>query len=202
MGSTTLLDIIGSMTTFGLLLLITLRLNASSNESTSAYYANYMLQTNMLTLTVMLETDLRDIGQNYTRTNDNPTPIRTATGNEFSFVIGPNLIDWIVGDPSEVNSTQNPNIRYVRRNINGVQHIINLGVTKMIFKYWNITSATDSLTTPVSQTNFSFIGPVDVSIQLESQYKMKQQYMSDTSEYEIYWRQIRSVARSTLTQMQ
>ena len=69
MGSSTWLDIIGSMTTFGLLLLIALRLNAGSNENTSAYYANYMLQTNMLTLTVMLETDLRDIGKNYTRTN-------------------------------------------------------------------------------------------------------------------------------------
>ena len=75
------------------------------------------------------------------------------------------------------------------------EHIMNLGTTNMVFKYWNIASATDSLTTPVAQDNYSIIGPVDVSIQLESAYKMKQQYMMDTSEYEMYWRQIRSVAR-------
>jgi hypothetical protein len=202
MGSSTWLDIIGSMTTFGLLLLISLRLNASSTESTSAYYANYMLQTNMLTLTLMLETDLRDIGKNYPRTVANPTPIRTATPNQFSFMIGTDQIDWVVGLPSELLSTPNPYDRYVRRNVNSVDHIMNLGVTRMTFKYWNVSSPTDSLTTPVDQTNFSLIGPVDVSIQLESPYKRAQQYMNDTTQYEMYWRQIRSVARSTLFQLQ
>ena len=202
MGSSIWLDIIGSMTTFGLLLLMALRLNASSNESTSAYNANYMLQTSMLNLTVMLETDLRNIGKNYTRTNADPTPLRIAASNEISFMIGPNLIDWKVGDPSEIPETPNPNDRYVYRNVNGVTNRINLGVTKMTFKYWNVASSTDSLTTPVAQTNLTLIGPVDVSIQLESPYKMTQQYMMDTTQYEMYWRQIRSVARSTLFQMQ
>jgi len=202
MGNTVFLDIIGSFITFGLLLLATFRLNAGAAESSSAYYANYMLQTNMLTLTLMLETDLRDIGKNYTRTVANPTPIRTATFNEFSFYVGPNLIDWQVGYPAELSSTQNPNDRYVRRNVNGTEFKMNLGVTNMTFKYWNITSPTDSMTTPVAQTNYSLIGPVDVSIQLESPFKRAQQYMNDTSQYEMYWRQIRSVARSTLVQLQ
>ena len=202
MGQTVLLDIIGSFVTFGLLLLAVFRLNAGSSESTSAYYASYMLQSNMLTLTLMLETDLRDIGKNYTRNNTDPTPIRTAVSNEFSFMIGPNLIDWKIGDPSELVSTPNPNDRYVYRNVNGVNFKMNLGVTNMKFKYWKIDSPTDSLTTPVAQTNFSLIGPVDVTIQLESPFKRTQQYMNDTSEYEMYWRQIRSVARSTLVQNQ
>lgn len=202
MGSSGLLDIIGSFTTFGLLMLAMFRLNAGSTESTNAYYANYMLQTNMLTLTLMLETDLRDIGKNYTRTNSDPTPIRTAATNELSFMIGPDLIDWKVGDPSELTATPNPLDRYVRRNVNGVEHILNLGVTNMTFKYWKIDSPTDSLPAPVAQTDYSVIGPVDVSIQIESQYKRTQQYMNDTSEYEMYWRQIRSVARSTMIQSQ
>jgi hypothetical protein len=151
---------------------------------------------------MMLETDLRDIGKGYTRTNADPTPLRIATSNELSFMIGPDLIDWRVGDPSELSGTTNPNDRYVYRNVNGVSNRINLGVTKMTFKYWNIASPTDSLTTPVAQTNLTLIGPVDVSIQLESPYKMVQQYMMDTSQYVMYWRQIRSVARSTLFQLQ
>jgi hypothetical protein len=206
MGSSVWLDIVGSTTTFGLLLLIALRVNAGSNESTGAYYDNYMLQTNMLTLTLMLETDLRDIGKSYTRTNTDPTPIRTATPKEFSFMIGTDLIDWIVGDTIEYNSQVNPHLRYIRRNVNGVEHKMDVGLTKMTFKYWNLGSATDTLRSTVSQDSFSLIGPVDVTIQLESPYKLMQQvglsYMQDTTLYEIYWRQIRSVARSTLVQSQ
>jgi len=206
MGSSVWLDIVGSTTTFGLLLLIALRLNAGSNESTGAYYDNYMLQTNMLTLTLMLETDLRDIGKGYNRINSDPTPIRIATPKEFSFMINGNTIDWIVGDTIEYNSQVNPHLRYIRRNVNGVEHKIDVGLTKMSFKYWNIASATDTLCSTVSQDSFSLIGPVDVTIQLESPYKLMQKvglsYTQDTTLYEIYWRQIRSVARSTLIQSQ
>jgi hypothetical protein len=202
MGQSVLLDSIGSLLVFGMLMLAINRLNAGSAESTNAYYANYMLQTNMLTLTLMLETDLRDIGKNYTRTNTNPTPIITATSTEFSFWDGANSIDWIVGDPSELSSTPNPNDRYVYRNVNGATFRMNLGVTNMKFKYWIIDSPTDSMPTPIDPTNFSRIGPVDVTIQIESQYKTTQQYMNDTSTYEMYWRQIRSVARYTLVQSQ
>jgi hypothetical protein len=165
-----------------------------------------MLQNNMLTLTIMLETDLREIGKNYNRLNSAPTPIITAKQNEFSFIIDGNTIDWIVGDTIEYNSTVNPHLRYLRRNINGVEHKMDLGCTKMTFRYLNITDPTTELTPPVDQANFSYIGPVDVTVQLESPYKLLQKdslsYTRDTTLYEIYWRQIRSVARSTLVQTQ
>jgi hypothetical protein len=206
MGSSMWFDIIGSMTTFGLLVLVALRLNAASNESTGAYYDNYMLQTNMLTLTLMLESDLRDIGKYYTRTNSAPTPIVTATQKEFSFIVNGKTIDWVVGDTIEYNSIINPHLRYLYRNVNGVVHRMDLGVTKMTFTYWYITDATTTLPSTVPQTSFSLIGPVDVSIQLESPYRLRQKdslsYTMDTTQYEIYWRQIRSVARSTLVQSQ
>ncbi len=206
MGSSVWFDIIGSMTTFGLLVLVALRLNAASNESTGAYYDNYMLQTNMLTLTLMLETDLRDIGKYYTRTNTAPTPLITAKQNEFSFIVNGNTIDWIVGDTIEYNSKINPHLRYLRRNVNGVEHKMDLGLTKMVFKYWYITDATTALPSTVPVDSFSLVGPVDVSIQLESPYRLRQNdslsYTQDTTQYEIYWRQIRSIARSTLVQSQ
>jgi len=50
-GSTSLLDIIGSIITFGLLLLTALRLNASASEHSMNYQANYILQRNMVVLT-------------------------------------------------------------------------------------------------------------------------------------------------------
>jgi hypothetical protein len=205
MGSTTILDIIGSTVTFGILLIIALRLNASAGESTSAYYASYMLQTNMLTLTTLLEDDLKHVGAWYAPIITDPTAIRVAAANEFSFIRDSDgkLIDWRVGDSTEVNSPTNPHLRYVYRNVNGVQNRFNLGVTKMTFTYWYIVDPTVVVPggLPIAKASFGNIGPIDISIVLESPYKRTQQYMMDTSEYEMYWRQIRSVARTTLVQM-
>ena len=73
MGSSSILDIIGSIMIGGMLLLITLRLNASAQEYSAAYYSNYILQSNLLTLVVMLEDDFKHIG--YCK---NPRLIRTG----------------------------------------------------------------------------------------------------------------------------
>jgi hypothetical protein len=130
-----------------------------------------------------------------------PTPIVTATSNEFSFWKGNQLIDWKVGLPSELISTQNPDDRYVYRNINGVENKMNLGVTRMTFTYWNIADPTIQVYPPIAKASFGNIGPIDVTIVLQSPYKRRQEYMNDTSQYEMYWRQIRSVARTTLVQI-
>jgi hypothetical protein len=205
MGNSTWLDILGSMITFGLLLIIVLRLNAGANESSSAYFASYMLQTNMLTLTVMLEDDLKHVGAWYAPTVNDPTAVRTAAANQFSFIRDSDgkRIDWIVGDSTEMASTPNPHDRYVYRNVNGAVSRMNLGVTRMTFTYWRIDDPTLQVTGPypLAKASFGNIGPIDVSIVLESPYKRKQQYMMDTTEYEMYWRQIRSVARTTLVQI-
>jgi hypothetical protein len=202
MGSTTILDILGSTITFGLLLIISLRLNASASESNSTYYANYMLQSNMLTLTVMLEDDLKHVGSWYAPTVADPTAIRVAASNEFSFFRNGVLVDWRVGDPSEIPETQNPNDRYIyRTENNGVPNKLNLGATLMTFTYWNISDPTIIEPAPVPHSRFGNIGPIDISIQLESPYKRTQQYTNDTSRYEMSWRQIRSIARSTLVQI-
>jgi hypothetical protein len=202
MGSTTILDILGSTITFGLLLLMSLRLNANASESNSTFYANYMLQSNMLTLTVMLEDDLKHVGSWYAPTVADPTAIRIATSNEFSFFRNGVLVDWRVGDPSEIPETSNPNDRYIyRTENNGVPNKLNLGATSMSFVYWNISDPTIQEYSPVPHSRYGNIGPIDISIQLESPYKRTQQYTNDTSQYEMYWRQIRSVARSTLVQI-
>ena len=55
MGTSVMLDILGSLSTFGLLMLAVLRLNAAAGENSYAYNQNYILQRNMVVLTVMLE---------------------------------------------------------------------------------------------------------------------------------------------------
>ncbi|MGD0589847.1 MAG: hypothetical protein ABSA44_03475 [Bacteroidota bacterium] len=201
MGTSTLLDILGSLTTFGFLLLIALGLNANASEKNTEYFASYLLQSNMITLTVMLEDDLKHIGQNYTPTVANPTAIMTADSLEFSFYRNGDLIDYVVGAPLGIG--QYPNSRYVYRNVNGTQNLMNLGVIHMTFTYWDIADPTIKRYPPVPQANFGNIGPIDISIQMESPYKRKPDYSNaaDTSEYEMYWRQIRSIARTTLVQI-
>jgi hypothetical protein len=208
MGTTTLLDIIGSVSTFGLLLLATLRLNASASENNYAYNQNYLLQRNMVVLTVLLEDDLKHVGAGV---NDVNGGVQYADTNELrfrSFLPGnttttPNTVAWKY-ETTKPPNTPNPNIRYLSRTLDGVKTMMNLGVTEFTFHFWNVANPNTPVATPVSALTSpnpcGNIGPVSVSIRLESFYKMKQQYTNDTSQYDMVWRQIRSISRNNSVQ--
>jgi hypothetical protein len=203
MGTTVMLDILGSLSTFGLLLLAVLRLNAAAGESTYAYNQNYLLQRNMVVLTVMLESDLKHVG---TEVYDIDGGIQLADTADLKFrgvLQGDSTIstvEWKLGP--YIGTTPNPNIRYLSRIKNGVESKMNLGVTQFNFAYWSIIDANTKLTTPIVTAGGGTgnIGPISVYIRLESPYKMKQQFMSDTSQYDMVWRQIRSVSRNNSIQ--
>jgi hypothetical protein len=71
-------------------------------------------------------------------------------------------------------------------------------VTDFRFKYYSILNSTDSLLFPI--VNLGNIGPIDVTIRLQSPFKAQQEYMNDTSHYVMLWRQIRSVSRNSTLQ--
>jgi hypothetical protein len=213
MGSTTLLDIIGSMTTFGLLLLAVLRLNASASESSYAYNQNYLLQRNMVVLTVMLEDDLKHIGIGVYQLGDEYGGVLSADSNNLKFraimTPGSNKVDTVEwkSELPPIAGTPNTRIFYLDRILNGKTQRMNLGATRFRFKYWNITDPTTELTaTPITGTNCGGIGPVSVEIRLESAYKITEQYtkttsyMADTSQYDMVWRQLRSISRNNSIQ--
>jgi hypothetical protein len=218
MGNSYILDIIGSFSTFGLLMLAALRLNTGASENSFAYNQNYLLQRNMVVLTVMLEQDINHVG---VQSGDPYGGIAYADSNDFQFYGDvtndgiPDSVEWRVGKPSELPETQNIRDCYVYRRVNGVTTKMNLGVTQFKFRYWKIIDPTDSVVplpivhptaatysaTGVSTGN---IGPIDVSIMLESPYRLKQEYTqsNDTSDYQMVWRQLRSVSRNTSIQFQ
>jgi hypothetical protein len=206
MGTSTWLDIIGSITTFGLLLLLTLRLNASASENNYAYSQNYLLQRNMIVLTVMLEDDLKHVGA---QVYDDYGGVLLADTSDLRFrAIMPgssivNTVEWKLESTSPP-STPNTRIRNISRTIDGVTKTMNLGVTQFKFQYWSVYNDTLLLATPMNSASFpnpcGNIGPVSVSIRIESPYKMKQQYMMDTSQYDMVWRQIRSISRNNSIQ--
>lgn len=207
MGHTTLLDIIGSMVVGGILFIMAFRLNASASESSSAYLANYLLQRNMMGLTVMIEDDLKRVGLNNGNQNGG---ILTATSNRFRFqtdlqnVGATDVVEYFTGPTSELSSTQNPRDFYLYRRVNDDTVRMNFGLTKFEFQYYNIADPTLALLFPI--TAFGNIGPIDITIKLESPFAVykesaiQQDYMNDTTQYEMFWRQIRTVSRNTRLQ--
>jgi hypothetical protein len=206
MGSTTWLDILGSMTTFGLLLLTALRLNASASEYSTNYQANYILQRNMVVLTTMLEQDLRHVGANTNATVSLVPPIITADTGDFCFMGdltnngGVDQVEYKVGLPSELPETPNLNDCYLTRTENGNSVKMNLGVTKFKLKYYNISDPTLPLNTPVTGTALGNIGPIEIQIELQSPFIFKQEYANDTSQYQMLWKQMRMVSRNSILQ--
>ncbi len=209
MGTSSILDTIGSFLVFGLLFLIVIRLNQSAHENSDAYSADYMLQRNMATLTVMLEQDLKRVGLNSNATLTATPPIQVAKADTFQFLtdlsgsttpgaVAADIVRWWVGNPSEIPETANPNDCYVYRAVNGVATKMNLGVTQFSFRYYDIMDPTNTLAFPIA--NLGNIGPIDVTLKLESPYQAKQDYMMDTSNYVMLWRQIRSISRNSILQ--
>jgi hypothetical protein len=209
MGSTTILDILGSTITFGFLLLIVLRLNASASESAFGYNSNYLLQRNMVVLTVMLEDDLKHVGAGV---NDANGGIQLADDDDLIFramLPGNNFIstvEWKL-EPTGPTGIQNTNIHYLSRTVDGVKTMMNLGVTLFSLQYWSVYTANTLIPTPITFSgtpNTGNIGPVSVTIRLESPYRPPAEYLAkeDTSAYQMVWRQIRSVSRNNSVQFQ
>jgi type II secretory pathway component PulJ len=198
MGSSTILDILGSFIVFGLLFIMALRLNASATENNSAYYANYILQRNLIILVTLLEDDFKRIGYCKVSTNlPNPADaIVYCDSNKFAFLTdiqnngGLDRIEYSLGPTSELTETPNPRDRFLYRKVNsGTADRWNLGITQFKFQYYNYLE--DVMTYAQAAVAPSNVGLVDLSVQLESPSPMQQEYMQDTTQYQIFWRQIR-----------
>jgi hypothetical protein len=197
MGNTTLLDILGSTIVAGILFLTALRLNANAVENSTAYYANYLLQSNLVNLVCLVEDDFKRIGycKNASLIPDPAYAIIRADSSTFGFLTDNgnaskvDTIEYTIGPTSELSVTPNPRDRYLYRKLNNkAPDKWNLGVTVFKFKYYSYDSEL-----PLAYGTFqpSQAGLIDLSVQLESPAPMKQDYMQDTTQYQVFWRQIR-----------
>jgi hypothetical protein len=215
MGSSSLLDVIGSLATGGLLLLIALRLNMSSIETRQTYGYNYKNQTNLTTLVMMIEDDFARIAYcaNPANLAVNPAAqaIRVCDSIRFRYRtdIGNNgsvdSIEYSIGSTPDVAETENPGDYYLIKRIwnNGVlsQQNWNLGVTKFRFEYFRSGGST---TTPmlfpidgsVLGRSPQNVGLMRLSIILESPEKPKEQFLGDTSQYQVFWKQVRVTSKN------
>ncbi len=146
MGSTALLDIIGSMIIGGLLLLVTLRMNDSATRNTFQSQENLTVQQNLTSLIQNIESDFRKIGyRNGGQAPPADSCILYAKSDSIAFLsdIDDNgamdTVVWYLGK-TPIAGCQNRNVRMLVRKVksNGVWKVdsSNLGVTQFSIKYF------------------------------------------------------------------
>jgi len=206
MGSSTIVDIIGSVVVAGVLLLMALRLNAQANETSLVYNGSVTLQQNMTTLVWWVEHDFRRIGycKDYTKIPFPTQSIRKADTSDITFWTDVNStgnldsIRWYIGPTSEMASTANSRDRLIYRVVNnGTPKGWNLGVTQFQLKYFDYDGRT--IATPVAQP--SGIYEMQISIACEAPYTFQEQYrmekaVDSLTDFQVFWRQLRLASRN------
>jgi len=201
MGSSSVLDIIGSFVIAGFLFLMTMRLNQSSTETSANYHAQLDLQTNLTTLVSILEFDLRKIGycRNFEKIPDPSKALLLADSTRIKFLCDYNndgdldsIFYWL-GPTSELTDTPNPRDRYLYKKTNHMTpEKWNFGVTTFKLKYYDALG--DSVPFPI--LNPSIVYSMEISIQVQWPDPYDQIYVNDPYAYETFWRQIRLVSRN------
>ncbi len=201
MGASTMMDMIGSFVVGGMLFLMALRLNASAVEESSVYNGNLILQENMTTTVNLIETDFRKIGycRNWRLIPDPSLSIRIADSNRLRFWtdLGDNgtldSLTYYLGPTSELNDTPNPRDRFLYRQegANPPQRM-SLGITQFQLRYRDAEDSVIAFPVPDPRA----INSLELSIAIESSAPLTQQYMNDTSQYQVFWRQIRLVTKN------
>jgi hypothetical protein len=209
MGHSTLLEIIGSTITGGILLLVILRLNMSTTETRQTYGYNYRNQSNLTTLVMLLEDDFSRIAYCGIPSNPLVNPanraLRIADTSTFRWRTDINndgsvdSIEYSLGLVSDPPPTLNPNNRYLIKKIwmGGVltQQKWNLGLTQFRFNFYRAGYRLDApLKCPVDTP--SVIGIMQLQITVESPEKPKMDFLGDTSAYQVFWKQVRVTSKN------
>lgn len=201
MGSSTMLDVVGSFFIGGILLIMALRLNASGMETSTVYNSNLILQQNLTTLVQMIEHDFRKIGycRDWKKIPDPSKAIRIADSSRFRFWTDADnngtvdSLTYFIGPTSELTDTPNPRDRYLYRQVNnGTPVPMNLGVTQFSLRYRDAEN--DLLTFPVTDPRLVYF--MEINVAVETAAPLEQEYLQDTTQYQVYWRQIRLLTKN------
>jgi hypothetical protein len=209
MGTSTIFDIITSTVIGGLLLLMALRLNAQAIETNAVYQNNLNLQTGMVALVDIIESDFRKIGycKDFTKISPPNIAIVAADSGSIKFLtdipanptdFGDGIVDtlWYHTGPAGGNPN-NLKERQLYRIVNGNPSTgWNLGVTRFALRYYDALG--DTLPFPI--TDPKLIYTLEINISLESPAPLtKIEYRDSTAaleDFKVYWKQIRLASRN------
>lgn len=203
MGSTTLLDIIGSAVIGGMLLLILLRINMANTDNLYNYSNELIVQQSLSSIVAVVEYDFRKIGycsnfDSLAKYEDTGFILR-ADSNRIHFLADLNragvlnLVQYYIGEPTELSNTPNPLDRMLYRVIDKQTPIGNsLGVTKFSLAY--LDHAGRRFKFPISNDSLRFIKAVSIDLKVENVNATV--INQDTINNYILWRQVRVVAKN------
>lgn len=221
MGTSVILDILGSMIIGGILLLTLFRMNDNATQNTYNFSGELIVQENLVTTVEVLEYDFRKIG--YCEKPSNlPHPERDAIlyadTSEIRFLtdvmVPPyddlqgdstlDIVEYKLGDPSELSGTPNPNDKMLYRVVNGVSKGVNLGITKFKIRYYKDSLIASGSTTlaeipPDSLPKTWAPGsPTGITaLQIDIQVENTASYDATNNPFrQAFWRQIRLSSRN------
>ncbi len=199
MGSTVLLDILGSMLVSGLLLLTALRMNEQAQVNTFNSQANLTVQQNLTSVVENIEWDFRKIGY---CADPNVLPknfmyIVHGDTDDITFVADLDdngvleTVRWYIGDVP-IEGTANPRVRMLYRVVNGKSsYQANLGVTQFLLHYFDTEG--DTVYTPFDAP--STVKLIEITVRVEPTALYNATYSDTTSNFSV-WRQTRLVSRN------
>lgn len=198
MGTSTILDIVGSMLIGGMLLLVALNMDERATENTFKSQEYLTVQQNMTSLIQNLEADFRKIGycKNPALTTDPSEYILMGDTDSVTFVADLSnsgkldTVTWSLGGP--VPGCPNPNVRMLYRKVDGGPDVgSNLGVTEFNLQYF------DTFGQPIQTPYIGGALPSPQLIQVTLEVEPTSQY-NDTTSGPIFalWRQTRLVSRN------
>jgi hypothetical protein len=177
-----LIDLIGSSFIGGILLLLILKLNLYSQNTSISSDSELRIQQNAKTLAEIINYDLRKVGYNY-----NNTAIVTADSNKIKFYADMNepgtagygtmdLVEYFLSSPSKAASTTNPKDVVLTRVLNGIDTLSgpSLGLVKLVFSYYDkgLVSTTNLDSIKYIKTEFwvESLDPIEVNFGTQTGY--------------------------------
>jgi hypothetical protein len=177
-----LIDLIGSSFIGGILLLLILKLNLYSQNTSISSDSELRIQQNAKTLAEIINYDLRKVGYNY-----NNTAIVTADSNKIKFYADMNepgtagygtidVVEYFLSSPSKAASTTNPKDVVLTRVLNGTDTLSgpSLGLVKLIFSYFDkgLANTTNLDSIKFIKTEFwvESLDPIEVNFGTQTGY--------------------------------
>ncbi len=197
MGSSTMIDIVGSYIIAGLLLTFMLKLDNNLVQANYTAVNDVVVQTNIVNAAKIIETDFRRIGYcaNPDVIIDPSKSILSATQNGIKFISdinGDGTVDTVtysVGTPAQLTQTANPKdfmlYRTVKTGATSSSTGFSIGLTQFQFVYYDAQE--DSLAFPITVGN---VYEMRLTMQLQSPFAY------DTIYSYSYWREMRLASRN------
>jgi len=197
MGSSTMIDIVGSYIIAGVLLTFMLNLDRNITQANYTSVNDVIVQTNIVNAAKIIETDFRRIGYcaNPDAIIDPSKSILSATQNGIKFISDVNgdgnvdTVTYSVGTAAALTQTRNPKdfmlYRTVKTGASTSTIGYSIGLTQFLFAYYGTQN--DSLAFPI---DVGKVYEMRLTMQLQSPFAY------DTIYSYSYWREMRLASRN------